>query len=145
MGNDMPSVSAPATWQGRPIVIYDRCANPNDTFLADRVAACRTFALKQHSPVRAQYIDYGQAALVDGRSDNDDWLDVGMARTALHDAMERTLDEKAWLLVWHPDRLSSFSRCREIVLDRLKGRVFRVDGRIVSPRLDPHLALAGRA
>lgn len=124
---------ASVTWHGRAMVLYDRCSNPDDAILADRLGACRAFAHKHDSTVLGQYVDYGQAALLDGRDATLNWLDVAASRPALRDAIERVCSAGAWLLVWHPDRISAFSRCRVPVIERLDGRVLRIGGAIVSP------------
>lgn len=129
----MRDVAAPVTWHGAAMVLYDRCSNPDDAILADRLGACRAFAHKYGSTVLGQYVDYGQAALVDGRDSDLNWIDVAAQRAALRDAVERISTSDAWLLVWHPDRISAFSRCRVPVIERLAGRVLRIGGAIVSP------------
>lgn len=125
--------TVPGTWHGQAMVLYDRCSNPDDSILADRLLACRDFARKNGSTLLGQYVDYGQAALVDGRDADLSWIDVAAKRPALRDAMERVTSTRAWLLVWHPDRISAFSRCRVTVIERLEGRVLRIGGAIVSP------------
>ncbi len=121
------------SWHGQEMVLYDRCSNPDDAVLADRLAACRAFAHKSTGIVLGQYVDYGQAALLDGRDPALNWIDVAAGRPALRDAVERITSSRAWLLVWHPDRISAFSRCRVPVIERLDGRVLRIGGAIVSP------------
>lgn len=121
------------SWHGQAVVLYDRCSDPDDTILADRLAACRTFARKDCGNVLGQYVDYGQAALFDGRDAALNWVDVASGRPALRDAIERAITSRAWLLVWHPDRISAFTRCRVPVIERLEGRVLRIGGAIVSP------------
>lgn len=125
--------AASLSWHGQAIVLYDRCSDPDDAILADRLAACRAFARKHCGLVLGQYVDYGHAALLDGRDATLNWVDIAAGRPALKDAIERVTTSRAWLLVWHPDRISAFSRCRVPVIERLDGRVLRIGGAIVSP------------
>ena len=121
----MLTQTSDAPWRGQSVVLYDRCVSPDDPLLADRLAQCRRYAAEQGCPVTAERVDYGQAAKLDGRGESG-WLDVAALRGQLRDAVGQCQEAGAWLLVWHPDRISSYSACRRTALDALGGRVLRM-------------------
>jgi hypothetical protein len=121
----MLTQTSDAPWRGHSVLLYDRCVSPDDPLLADRLAQCRRYAAEQGCPVIAERVDYGRPAKLDGRGESG-WLDVAALRGQLCDAVRECQAAGAWLLVWHPDRISSYSACRRVALNALSGRVLRV-------------------
>lgn len=119
-------------WRGRPVVLYDRCVVPDDILLGERQDGCRRFAVAERCSVAGEFVDYGRSATIDGRG-RGGWLDVAAGRPQLRAAVRHVLDTDAWLLVWHPDRISAYAACRTQVFERVAGRVLRAGvGPVVS-------------
>lgn len=113
---------ASSTWGG-PVIIYDRCPSAQDLYLAARMADCRNFADLRGCPVAAEHIDSGPNSLTDGPDARD--------RAELAEAIRACIRTGAYLLVWHPDRISHHAVGRAPVIETLSGRILHSRGGLV--------------